>query len=202
MGCSRPQRTRRCGVAADKWVVAIARQELQGNRGRGRNETTPCCLRVAGFRGRVQNRHVIWAAGVLGGGPSGNHDQGITAGFTPVSMDNLAAPTPGTLLSPMRAPAKTSREGRVPTRSGVIKWESHGNGHLPAHNDRASGTWAQGILNAAEPDRQFFYASHMWWPADGGDSRNRGMVLRVSTCVGGSADPPYQPLGQGDFIQG
>jgi hypothetical protein len=134
--------------------------------------------------------------------PPGNHDIGYSQGYTSFDTQFGGAYSWASCYPDCAHPHNQFAKVDVPTRSGVIKLGILGMDIFQNMSSGQPAAWAEAILNEAEPDRQFFYASHMLVAGASAVPGTGAWCSDITTCVGGSADPHTTGLGQWqDFIR-
>jgi hypothetical protein len=146
--------------------------------------------------------HIIMALGLPVVWPPGNHDNGYSQGYTSFDAQFGGAWSWDSCYPDCGHPHNQYAKVDVPTRSGVVKLGILGMDIFQNMSSGQPAAWAQAILNDAEPDRQFFYATHMLVAGASAVPGTGAWCRDLTTCVGGSADPHTTGLGQWqDFIR-
>jgi hypothetical protein len=151
----------------------------------------------------VAGYNIIMATGLPVVWPPGNHDNGYSQGYTTFDA-HLGNAYPWTSCYPdCSHPHNQYVKVDVPVRAGMIRLGILGMDIFQSMSSGQPAEWAQHILDASEPDRQFMYASHMLVAGATGRVPGTGAwCYDVTTCTGGSSDPHTTGLGQWqDFIQ-
>jgi hypothetical protein len=134
--------------------------------------------------------------------PPGNHDNGYSQGYTSFDAHFAGAWQWDSCYPDCAHPHNQYAKVDVPTKAGVVKLGILGMDIFQNMSSGQPARWAQAILNDAEPERQFFYATHMLVAGGGATPGTGAWCHDLTTCVGGSADPHTTGLGQWqDFIQ-
>jgi len=188
-------------VAAAKWVVAnCPAWNCKAIVAVGDYVNNPTV--ASEWQDFVAGYNIIMSMGLPVVWPPGNHDNGYSQGFTTFDGQFGGAYAWDSCYPDCGHPHNQYAKVDVPTKAGVIKLGILGMDIFQNMSSGQPATWAQAILDDAEPDRQFFYATHMLVAGGGATPGIGAWCYDLTTCVGGSADPHTTGLGQWqDFIR-
>jgi len=151
----------------------------------------------------VAGYNIVMAMGLPAVWPPGNHDNGWSQGYATFDAQFGNAYHWTSCYPDCSHPHNQYVKVDVPTKAGMVRLGILGMDIFQNMSSGQPAEWAQNILDASEPDRQFMYATHMLVAGATSPVPGAGAWCHDSTtCAGGSSDPHTTGLGQWeDFIQ-
>jgi hypothetical protein len=152
----------------------------------------------------VAGYNIIMAVGLPVVWPPGNHDNGYSQGYATFDAQFGNAYRWTSCFPDCLHPHNQYVKVDVPAKAGLIRLGILGMDIFQNMSSGQPAEWAQNILDASEPDRQFMYSTHMLVAGATSPVPGTGAwCYDLATCVGGNADPHTTGLGQWqDFIHG